>query len=185
MYLVPSMENEVILVNEKDEVVGRMEKMEAHRKAVLHRAFSVFIFNRKGEMLLQQRALSKYHSGGLWTNACCSHPLPGEETGMGAIRRLKQEMGFVTPIQKIFDFTYKSEFDNGLTEHEFDHVFAGIYEGKIEPDPAEVADFRYRSLNEIESSLTLQPDLYTAWFHIAFPKVKQWAQTNLLVTQKI
>lgn len=185
MYLVPTMENEVILVNEKDEVVGRMEKMEAHRKAVLHRAFSVFIFNTKGEMLLQQRALSKYHSGGLWTNACCSHPLPGEETGIGAIRRLKQEMGFVTPIQKIFDFTYRTAFDNGLTEHEFDHVFTGIYEGKIEPDPAEVAAFRYLSLDEIESSLTLQPDLYTAWFHIAFPKVKRWAQTNLPVTQKI
>lgn len=179
------MENDVILVNETDEVVGRMEKMEAHLKALLHRAFSVFIFNNKGEMLLQQRAVSKYHSGGLWTNTCCSHPFPGEETAVAAARRLKQEMGFVTPIQKIFDFTYRAELDNGLTEHEFDHVFAGFYEGKIEPDPAEVADYRYQSLGEIESSLTLQPDLYTAWFHIAFPKVKQWAEQNLPVTQKI
>lgn len=184
MYLVPVMENEVILVNERDEPVGRMEKLEAHRRAVLHRAFSVFIFNSKGEMLLQQRAVSKYHSGGLWTNACCSHPSPGEETGMAAIRRLKQEMGFAAPVQKIFDFTYKSEFDNGLTEYEFDHVFAGIYEGIIQPDPMEVQDYRYLSLNEIEHSLTTEPSLYTAWFHIAFPKVKQWAEKNVLVTQK-
>lgn len=184
MYLVPVMENEVILVNENDEAVGRMEKLEAHQKAVLHRAFSVFIFNHRGEMLLQQRAESKYHSGGLWTNACCSHPSPGEETGMAAVRRLKQEMGFAAPIQKIFDFVYKSEFDNGLTEYEFDHVFAGIYEGSIQPDPAEVQDYRYQSLSEIESALTLHPALYTAWFHIAFPKVKQWAEMNLSVIQK-
>ena len=108
-----------------------MEKMEAHKKGLLHRAFSVFIFNGKGEMLLQQRALNKYHSGGLWTNACCSHPMPGEKTEDAADRRLKEELGFETPLEKIFDFVYKAEFDNGLTEYEFDHVFAGEYEGEI------------------------------------------------------
>src|SRR4030095_7998604 len=122
---------EVILVDQEDRPSGTAEKMEAHRKGLLHRAFSVFIFNSKGEMLLQQRALSKYHSGGLWTNACCSHPAPGEKTKDGAIRRLNEELGFETPVEKVFDFVYKAEFDNGLTEHEFDHVFAGEYEGQL------------------------------------------------------
>src|SRR4028119_3934 len=107
---------EVVLVNELDEPIGTMEKMAAHRKALLHRAFSIFIFNHRNEMLLQQRSLSKYHSGGLWTNACCSHPLPGEDVHAAALRRLKEEMGFSTALQKIFHFTYKSTFDNGLTE---------------------------------------------------------------------
>lgn len=169
----------VILVNEKDEPLGSMEKMEAHRKAVLHRAFSVFIFNHRGEMLLQQRALSKYHSGGLWTNACCSHPAPGEETPAAANRRLQQEMGFITPIEGIFSFIYQSEFENGLTENEFDYVFAGFYEGPINPDPVEVKDYCYKSLEEIQTSLTLQPEKYTAWFHIAFPKVQQWGAENI------
>src|ERR1700754_1322335 len=116
---------EVILVNENDIPVGTMEKMEAHRKALLHRAFSVFIFNSKGEMLLQQRADKKYHSGGLWTNACCSHPKPGEEIETAASRRLREELGFGTGLRKVFDFIYQSPFDNGLTEFEFDHVFFG------------------------------------------------------------
>src|SRR3954470_13284590 len=120
---------QVILVNEKDQAIGTMEKMEAHRKGVLHRAFSVFIFDRHGKMLLQQRAFHKYHSGGLWTNACCSHPLPGEDIESAAHRRLYEEMGFQTPLKKIFDFTYKADFRNGLTEYEFDHVFTGYYEG--------------------------------------------------------
>lgn len=169
---------EVILVNEQDEPVGLMEKMEAHRKGVLHRAFSVFIFNRKGEMLLQQRALKKYHSGGLWTNACCSHPLPGETNEQAASRRLQEEMGFSTSLHKIFDFKYQSPFENGLTEHEFDHVFAGIHEGLIAPDPEEVKDFCYMTLDAIASSLESHPDKYTTWFHIAFPRVQQWAATH-------
>src|SRR5215475_1033999 len=119
---------EVILVDEDDFQVGTMEKMEAHRKALLHRAFSVFIFNTKGEMLLQQRALNKYHSAGLWTNACCSHPAPGESTLDAAEKRLLEEMGFITPLQEIFEFTYKTEFDNGLTEYEFDHVVVGTWD---------------------------------------------------------
>jgi len=171
---------DVILVNEQDEPTGVMEKMEAHRKGVLHRAFSVFIFNHKGEMLLQQRALGKYHSGGLWTNACCSHPLPGEDTLDAATRRLHEEMGFSTSLEKIFDFVYQCEFEHGLTEHEFDHVFVGIYEGRMTPDPTEVKDYCYKNLDEIHSSLLSHPQKYTAWFGIAFPKVQQWAAEHLL-----
>src|SRR5215203_6397334 len=121
-------EQNVILVNEKDEEIGTMEKMEAHRKALLHRAFSVFIFNGRGEMLLQRRALKKYHSGGLWTNACCSHPRPGEVTADAAARRLREELGFVTTLNPAFQFVYRATFDNGLTEYEFDHVFLGKYD---------------------------------------------------------
>ena len=116
------MEQQVILVNEKDEATGVAEKMDAHRQGLLHRAFSIFIFNRKGELLLQQRSLNKYHSGGLWTNTCCSHPSPGESTQAAAIRRLNEEMGFETDLEKVFDFVYKTGFDDGLLEHEFDHI---------------------------------------------------------------
>jgi isopentenyl-diphosphate delta-isomerase len=165
---------EVILVDEHDVSVGAMEKMEAHEKAALHRAFSVFIFNANEEMLLQQRAFSKYHSGGLWTNSCCSHPRPGEEIHEAASRRLTEEMGFTTPIKKVFDFIYKADFSNGLTEYEFDHVFAGYYDGKIEPNENEVCGYQYRSMHEIESMLKNEPELFTVWFHIAFPKVMDW-----------
>ena len=163
---------EVILVNEQDEEIGTMGKLEAHQKAVLHRAFSVFITNKKGEMLLQQRARTKYHSAGLWTNACCSHPSPGEDTLDAASRRLVEEMGFSTALTKIFEFTYKSPYDNGLTEHEFDHVFSGIYDGPINPNPEEVKDYCFKTLDEIEATLQSHPSKYTSWFHIAFPKVK-------------
>jgi isopentenyl-diphosphate delta-isomerase len=169
---------EVILVNEHDEPVGAMEKMEAHRKALLHRAFSIFIFNSRGEMLLQQRALNKYHSGGLWTNACCSHPFPGEDTLDAAKRRLYEELGFSAELKKIFDFTYKSPFDNGLTEHEFDHVFVGSYEGSIVPQKDEVNDYCYKSLADIKHSLSTHPSKYTSWFHIAFPRVEEWSVAN-------
>jgi isopentenyl-diphosphate delta-isomerase len=168
------MTEKVILVNEKDEEVGVMEKMEAHQKAILHRAFSVFIFNSKGEMLLQQRSVQKYHSGGLWTNACCSHPRPGEETKDAAQRRLKEEMGFNAPLKKIFEFTYKAAFDNGLTEFEFDHVFAGEYEGIINANPEEVSNYCYKNIDDIKQSLQSHPQKYTAWFHLAFPKIEQW-----------
>src|SRR5215831_10345897 len=141
---------QVILVNEADHEIGTMEKMLAHEKALLHRALSVFIFNDKGEMLLQQRAKRKYHSGGLWTNACCSHPRPGENVEAAAIRRLNEELGFETTLTKAFDFVYKAFFDNGLTEYEFDHVFAGKYNGAIHPDINEVQDHCYKSLDEIE-----------------------------------
>lgn len=176
---------EVILVNERDEPIGTMEKIEAHRKAALHRAFSVFIFNSKGEMLLQQRALNKYHSAGLWTNACCSHPAPGEATADAAHRRLQEELGFSTSLEKIFDFTYQTAFDNGLIEHEFDHVFAGQYEQRITPNPEEVKDVCYKNLEDIQQSLETHPQKYTSWFHIAFPKVKEWAVQQGLVQPTI
>jgi len=165
---------EVILVDEFDTPVGVMEKMEAHRKALLHRAFSVFIFNRKGEMLLQRRALSKYHSGGLWTNACCSHPRPDEDTSQAARRRLSEELGFAVPLEKIFDFTYRSEFDNGLTEYEFDHVYVGYYEQEVSPNPEEVSEYRWLSPEAIEVELAAFPAHYTSWFHLALPLVRAW-----------
>lgn len=166
------MPEEIILVNENDEAVGTMEKMEAHQKALLHRAFSVFIFNSKNEMLLQQRAMKKYHSGGLWTNACCSHPRPGESTKAGAERRLSEELGFTAELKKIFHFTYKHLFENGLTEFEFDHVFIGHYDGNIFPDKDEVSDYCFMSFDEIESSLKSHPQKFTPWLHIAWPLLK-------------
>ncbi|MEP7163380.1 MAG: isopentenyl-diphosphate Delta-isomerase [Ferruginibacter sp.] len=163
---------DVILVDERDEPIGTMEKMEVHQKALLHRAFSVFIFNSKGEILLHKRAAKKYHSAGLWTNACCSHPSPGEETLAAAENRLQEEMGIHTSLKKAFDFTYKAAFDNGLTEYEFDHVFTGVYDGRIFPNMEEVSDYCYKSIEEIKSSIQTHPRKYTEWFKIAFPKVE-------------
>ncbi len=165
-------ETEVILVNEADEQIGTMEKIEAHQKALLHRAFSVFIFNSKGEMLLQQRAMEKYHSPGLWTNACCSHPSPGEDTQQAAERRLFEELGFKVPLKKSFSFTYRSVFDNGLTEHEYDHVFTGTYDGDIHSDPKEVMAYKFSSIEEINRALEKDPGRFTTWFNIAFPLLK-------------
>ena len=169
---------EVILVNERDEVTGSMEKMEAHRKALLHRAFSIFIFNARGEMLLQQRAKTKYHSAGLWTNACCSHPVPGEDTKDAAVRRLHEELGFSTGLEKIFDFIYRAEFENGLTEYEFDHVFVGHFNGIIHPDSNEVSDYCFKSIEEISTTLETHPSKYTDWFRLAFPRVITWMQEH-------
>lgn len=165
------MEAQVILVNEQDEVTGVMEKMEAHRKGLLHRAFSVFILNDAGEMLLHQRALDKYHSGGLWTNACCSHPLPGETVTQAAHRRLLEEMGFDCPLTELFQFTYRTDFDNGLIEHEYDHVLVGTYNGTINPNPQEVNDFRFIPVETVTRLLQEQPAQFTSWFRLAFPKV--------------
>jgi isopentenyl-diphosphate delta-isomerase len=168
------LEEQVILVNESDDPVGIMGKMEAHRRPILHRAFSVFIFNNKGEMLLQKRSPVKYHSAGLWTNTCCSHPRPGEDTSAAAARRLKEEMGFCASLEKIFDFVYKASFDNGLHEHEFDHVFTGFYEQEIIPDPGEVSDYCFMSMEAIQASLHSNPEMFTAWFAIVFPKIALW-----------
>jgi isopentenyl-diphosphate delta-isomerase len=172
---------QVILVDENDVAAGTMEKMEAHEKGILHRAFSVFIFNSDGEMLLQQRALNKYHSGGLWTNSCCSHPRQEEDILAAASRRLQEEMGFDTPLRKVFDFIYKASFANGLTEHEFDHVFVGYYDGEVKPDQKEVKGYAYQPMKKIEAQLQSQPDLFTAWFHIAFPKVMDWWNRKAIV----
>ena len=168
----------VILVDESDRPVGIMEKMEAHRRALLHRAFSVFIFNSMGEMLLQQRAKEKYHSAGLWTNACCSHPRPGEDTREAAIRRLREELGFSTELEKLFEFTYRSAFDNGLTEYEFDHVFIGKYDREITPNGAEVSDYRFLSFPAIETEMEVAPERFTSWFRLAFPRVKNKMATR-------
>lgn len=169
---------DVILVDENDDQVGIMEKMEVHQKALLHRAFSIFIFNDKGEILLQRRAIKKYHSGGLWTNTCCSHPKPGEETMAAAGKRLSEEMGISTRLRKAFDFIYKAPFDNGLTEFEFDHVFIGTYEGKVSPDADEVSDYCYKDINEIRNSILTHPQKYTEWFKIAFPKMEEYLVKN-------
>lgn len=169
---------EVILVNEFDEPIGSMEKMEAHEKALLHRAFSVFLFNKKGEMLLQKRAASKYHSPSLWTNACCSHPMPEEETKQAALRRLEEELGFTTTINKAFHFTYKAVFDNGLTEHEFDHVFVGDYEGVMILNTEEVSEVCYKNMTDIKAEIEHNASDYTEWFKIAFPLLEEWLQQN-------
>jgi len=169
---IPSMNIEkVVLVDEKDTSIGEMEKMEAHKKAVLHRAFSVFVFNDKDELMLQQRALSKYHSPGLWTNTCCSHPRPGEELLNAGHRRLLEEMGFDCEIEKIFDFIYKAKLDKGLTEHEFDHVLFGRYEDAPKINPEEVESWKWMAMDEIAEDMKSHPEKYTVWFRIAFDRV--------------
>ena len=162
------MEEFVILVDEKDNQLGLMPKMEAHEKAVLHRALSVFIFNSKGELMLQQRAAHKYHSPLLWTNTCCSHQRDGETNIEAGERRLVEEMGFKTNLKEIFSFVYKAPFDNGLTEHELDHVMVGYFDGLPEINPEEVASFKWMSLEEVNADIKLHPNLYTAWFKIIF-----------------
>ena len=162
---------EVILVNEQDEAIGKMEKMEAHEKGLLHRAFSVFIFNKKGELLLHQRAVNKYHSPQLWSNTCCSHPAPGENILEAAHRRLNEEMGFDTALNTLFSFIYKTEFENGLTEHELDHVLTGYYDGPVNPNETEVKDYCFKNNKEIMESMLQQPQKYTSWFKIALPKL--------------
>ncbi len=169
------MTEHVILVDECDTALGIMPKMEAHEKGFLHRAFSIFIFNLKGELLLQQRALHKYHSPGLWTNTCCSHPRETESTEDAAKRRLREEMGLACKLEKKFDFIYKTSFDNGLTEHEFDHVFFGKSNNHPKINTDEVLAYNYFSISEIEHQLLSQPQLFTEWFKICFKKVKQFA----------
>ncbi len=164
----------VVLVDELDNEIGTMEKIQAHLKPNLHRAFSVFIFNENGEMLLQQRALSKYHSGGLWTNACCSHPKQNENVLNAAHRRLKEEMGFDTDLKKAFDFIYQADFLNGLNEYEFDHVFIGNYNGNITINDVEVADYCYKPLDELKKEIIAIPSIYTEWFKIALPKLEKY-----------
>jgi isopentenyl-diphosphate delta-isomerase len=162
------MEENVILVDVLDNQLGLMPKMEAHEKAVLHRAFSVFIFNDEGELMLQQRAAHKYHSPLLWTNTCCSHQRDGESNIEAGKRRLIEEMGFKTNLKEIFSFVYKAPFDNGLTEHELDHVMIGNFNGTPKINKDEVASYKWMTLEAVKKDIELQPKLYTAWFKIIF-----------------
>ena len=162
------MDELVILVDKNDNQLGLMEKIEAHEKAVLHRAFSVFILNDNNELLLQKRALSKYHSPGLWTNTCCSHPRDGESVIDAGIRRLREEMGFETEINTLFSFIYRAEFDNGLTEHEFDHVLLGRYNKTPLINKLEVSDWKWIDIEFIKKDVVVNPDIYTVWFKIIF-----------------
>ena len=161
-------EEKVILVDKNDNQVGLMPKLEAHEKGVLHRAFSIFIFNSKYELLLQKRASSKYHSGGLWTNTCCSHPREGEDILDAANRRLDEEMGIKTSLRKVYDFIYKAELDNQLTEHEFDHVFYGVYDNDPILNKDEAEDFKWVDMETLNNDIIKNEDNYTVWFKIAF-----------------
>jgi isopentenyl-diphosphate delta-isomerase len=163
-------EERVILVNQNDQEIGTMPKMEAHEKAVLHRAFSVFVMNSKGETMLQQRAAKKYHSPLLWTNTCCSHQRLGETNLQAGKRRLQEEMGFQTELKELFSFIYKAPFDNGLTEHELDHVMVGYYEGDPKINPEEVEAWKWMKPDAIRNDIQSSPESYTAWFKIIFER---------------
>ena len=163
-------EEKVILVDSEDKPIGTLPKMEAHEKGVLHRAFSVFILNQKGELMLQQRAHHKYHSPGLWTNTCCSHQREGEQNIEAGMRRLDEEMGFSVTLEELFSFIYKAPFDNGLTEHELDHVMLGHYEEVPQINTEEVAEWKWMSLIDIEADIAINPDEYTVWFKIIFER---------------
>jgi isopentenyl-diphosphate delta-isomerase len=161
-------EENVILVNEKDEQIGLMPKLEAHEKAVLHRAFSVFVLNNKNEIMLQQRAHQKYHSPLLWTNTCCSHQRDGETNIQAGSRRLFEEMGFETGLKELFHFIYKAPFDNGLTEHELDHVMIGYYNDEPKINTEEVENWKWMSIDDVKNDIQLHPEIYTVWFKIIF-----------------
>ncbi len=161
----------VILVDEQDNDIGVMEKLLAHQEGLLHRAFSIFIFNEKGELLLQQRALSKYHSAGLWTNTCCSHPRPNETIKDAANRRLFEEMGMSCDLKIISNFIYKTPFENGLTEHELDYVLTGITNQNPHINKDEVENYKWMAIEDIKKDIISRPDLYTSWFKIALEKV--------------
>lgn len=171
-------EEQVILVDENDKKIGLMPKMEAHEKALLHRAFSVFIFNDKNELMLQQRAMHKYHTPGLWTNTCCSHQRDGETNIEAGKRRLQEEMGFVTELEEKTSFVYKAPFNNGLTEHEYDHVMIGYYNDEPTINPDEVADWKWMTLEAVKADIAVNPQEYTAWFKIIFEKFYKFINVN-------
>jgi isopentenyl-diphosphate delta-isomerase len=173
-------EEEVILVNELDEPIGLMPKLEAHQKAVLHRAFSVFVLNDQNEILLQQRAHHKYHSPLLWTNTCCSHQRSGETNIEAGSRRLFEEMGFKTDLKELFHFIYKAPFDNGLTEHELDHVMIGYYHEDPIVNPEEVEDWKWMKIEDIKTDMELNPAIYTVWFKIIFDEFYHYIEDHKL-----
>jgi len=161
----------IILVDKKDRAMGTGEKLQVHKAGKLHRAFSIFVFNSRGELLLQKRARGKYHSGGLWTNTCCSHPRAGEKLEQAVHRRLKQEMGFDCPLTEAFSFIYKVKFEDGIYEHEFDHVFVGRHEGTPAPNPEEVEGWKRVSMKELKKDIRKNPGNYTYWLRIAVDKL--------------
>lgn len=163
--------DEIILVDEKDNQIGVGEKMNVHKRGLLHRAFSIFVFNSRSELMLQKRAVSKYHCGGLWTNTCCSHPRAGESLDEAVHRRLKEEMGLDCELREVFSFIYKAELDAGLVEYEFDHVFIGRYDGEPAVNPEEADGWKWIGLNEVKADIINNPDHYTPWFKIALPKI--------------
>jgi len=168
----------VILVDENDQPIGTMEKIEAHEKAVLHRAFSVFIINQKGEIMLQQRAWHKYHSPLLWTNTCCSHQRVGETNLEAGKRRLQEEMGFEVSLKELFHFIYKAPFDNGLTEHELDHVMIGYYNEEPNINPEEVESWKWMGIEDIRKDMTENPEIYTVWFKIIFDEFYHYIESH-------
>jgi isopentenyl-diphosphate Delta-isomerase len=165
--------DKVVTVNEQDEQLGTLDKLEAHQKGTLHRAFSIFILNKNNELLLQQRAATKYHSQNLWSNTCCSHPMPGEDTLEAAHRRLMEEMGFDCDLEFIFTLRYCSEVGNGLTENEMDHVYVGRYNGPVNANPEEVQNYRFISIEKLLQLSAAEPQKFTAWLHLALPKFAQ------------
>ncbi len=169
----------VILVDENDNEVGGMEKLMVHRLGLLHRAFSVFLFNSKGELLLQQRADCKYHSAGLWSNTCCSHPNVSESTEDAVRRRLSDELGISCDVNFAFSFTYRAEMQNNLVEHEFDHVYFGFTDALPRPNPLEVKDWKYVAFEELQEDIHLHESRYTEWMKICLPKVIKNFRTNL------
>ena len=171
-------EEQVILVNEQDQEIGLMPKIEAHEQAVLHRAFSVFIFNSRNELMLQQRASHKYHSPDLWTNTCCSHQRHGESNIEAGKRRLFEEMGIVTELEEKTSFIYKAPFDNGLTEHELDHIMVGYYDDAPSLNQEEVKDWKWMSLEDVKNDIIINPSSYTAWFKIIFDKFYKYININ-------
>jgi len=173
-------EEQVILVNELDQQIGLMPKLEAHEKAILHRAFSVFVLNDKNEIMLQQRAHQKYHSPLLWTNTCCSHQREGETNIQAGNRRLFEEMGFNTEIKELFHFIYKAPFDNGLTEHELDHVMIGYYNEIPEINREEVEDWKWMKIEDIKSDMLLNPEIYTVWFKIIFDEFYHFLEEHTI-----
>ena len=161
----------VVLVDTDDREIGVAEKLQAHRQGLLHRAFSVFILNKAGELLLQRRSSTKYHSGGLWTNTCCSHPRPAEDVGQAARRRLREEMGIDAELSPAFTVLYEADLGSGLTEHELDHVLVGRYQGDPNPNPIEVDGWWWVGLGEVEEDVERRPEAYTVWFKLALPKL--------------
>ena len=165
------MSENILLVDENDNIIGEGEKLKTHQEGKLHRAFSIFVFNSKGELLLQRRAKSKYHSGGLWSNTCCSHQRSKEILGKAIHRRLKEEMGFDCDLKKIFTFTYKVKLDNGLFEHEYDHVFIGNFDGEPNPNTNEVDEWEWVDLKKLKQDMQKNPDNYTYWLRMSLDRV--------------